>query len=208
MGLRQHQGDIFIDQKPVKIKSINDAVKHGLAYLSEDRQGCGLTMNFNLIENISLISLNQYCKGFINHKKAEQKTKDYVRQFSIKAASLDTELLYLSGGNQQKVYLSKWMDTQPKILILDEPTRGVDVNTKKDIYHFIHNLTEQGLAVIVISSDMEELMGLAHRIIVMRDGSIQGELPREDITEEKIMFLAAGLQTSPQRATRSEEVTL
>ncbi|WP_089138279.1 sugar ABC transporter ATP-binding protein [Vibrio rumoiensis] len=209
MGLRQHQGEVYIHQSPVKIKSINDAVKQGLAYLSEDRQGCGLTMNFDLIENVSLISLKHYCKGFINHKKAEQKTQDYVSQFSIKAASLETELLYLSGGNQQKVYLSKWMDTQPNILILDEPTRGVDVNTKKDIYHFIHNLTEQGLAVIVISSDMEELIGLAHRIIVMRDGTIQGELKQEEITEENIMFLAAGLQARPETApTQRKEVIL
>lgn len=209
MGLRQHQGHVWVHQNPIKIKSINDAVKHGLAYLSEDRQGCGLTMNFNLIENISLISLNKYCKGFINHKAAEQKTEDYVRQFSIKAASLDTELLYLSGGNQQKVYLSKWMDTQPQILILDEPTRGVDVNTKKDIYHFIHNLTEQGLAVIVISSDMEELIGLAHRVIVMREGTIQGELPQDEMNEENIMFLAAGLQgNAPQVPPKQAEVML
>ncbi|WP_038150284.1 sugar ABC transporter ATP-binding protein [Vibrio litoralis] len=204
MGLRQHQGHVSVHQNPVKIKSINDAVKHGLAYLSEDRQGCGLTMNFNLIENISLISLNNYCKGFINHKATEQKASEYVRQFSIKAASLDTELLYLSGGNQQKVYLSKWMDTQPQILILDEPTRGVDVNTKKDIYHFIHNLTEQGLAVIVISSDMEELIGLAHRVIVMREGTIQGELPQNEMNEENIMFLAAGLQGSTSNITNQQ----
>lgn len=200
MGLRRrHQGNIYIHQNLASISSIKDAVKQGLAYMSEDRQGCGLTMNFNLVENISLISLSQYCKGLINHRKAKQKAKQYVDTFSIKAASLDTELLYLSGGNQQKVYLSKWMDTQPQILILDEPTRGVDVNTKKDIYHFIHNLTEQGLAVIVISSDMEELIGLAHRVVVMREGRIQGELKQSDINEENIMFLAAGLSGNSSR---------
>ncbi|MDV7105544.1 sugar ABC transporter ATP-binding protein [Vibrio sp. TH_r3] len=197
MGLRKHQqATVKIHGKRVHIKSIKDAVKHGLAYLSEDRQGCGLTMNFDLVENISLIALNNYRKssGLIDHSKTKKKTEQYVDQFSIKAASLDTELFYLSGGNQQKVYLSKWMDTQPEILILDEPTRGVDVNTKKDIYHFIHNLTEQGLAVIVISSDMEEIIGLAHRIVVMREGRKQGELQQDEINEENIMFLAAGLQ--------------
>lgn len=96
------------------------------------------------------------------------------------------------------------MDTQPQILILDEPTRGVDVNTKKDIYHFIHNLTEQGLAVIVISSDMEELIGLAHRVIVMREGTIQGELPQNEMNEENIMFLAAGLQGSTSNITNQQ----
>lgn len=202
MGLRRCQkSQIRVHQKPVRIKSINDAVQHGLAYLSEDRQGCGLTMDFNLIENISLISLKKYCQGLINHGKSTQTAKQYVDKFSIKAASLETELLYLSGGNQQKVYLSKWMDTDPQILILDEPTRGVDVNTKKDIYHFIHNLTEQGLAVIVISSDMEELIGLAHRVLVMRQGEIQGELTQDEINEESIMFLAAGLQNTKTTQT-------
>ncbi|GAB1622971.1 sugar ABC transporter ATP-binding protein [Agarivorans albus] len=196
MGLRRRQsGKIFIHQQAVTIHNIKDAVKHGLAYLSEDRQGCGLTMSFNLPENISLISLGNYCKGLINHGKARQQAQQYVRKFDIKAASLDTELLYLSGGNQQKVYLSKWMDTQPQILILDEPTRGVDVNTKKEIYHFIQSMTEQGLAVVVISSDMEELIGLAHRVLVMREGQIQGELREQEINEQQIMFLAAGLQS-------------
>ncbi|MDO6687935.1 MULTISPECIES: sugar ABC transporter ATP-binding protein [unclassified Agarivorans] len=207
MGLRRRQtGDIYVQQQAVQINNIKDAVKHGLAYLSEDRQGCGLTMNFNLPENISLISLNNYSKGFINHAQTREKAQQYVRKFDIKAASLDTELLYLSGGNQQKVYLSKWMDTQPQVLILDEPTRGVDVNTKKEIYHFVQSMTEQGLAVVVISSDMEELIGLAHRVLVMREGQIQGELHDQDINEQQIMFLAAGLQSqaAPLSATLQE----
>ncbi|MEE1673640.1 sugar ABC transporter ATP-binding protein [Agarivorans aestuarii] len=207
MGLRRRQsGNIFVHQQAVNIHNIKDAVKHGLAYLSEDRQGCGLTMSFNLPENISLISLGNYCKGLINHEKAHQQAQKYVAKFDIKAASLDTELLYLSGGNQQKVYLSKWMDTQPQILILDEPTRGVDVNTKKEIYHFVQSMTEQGLAVVVISSDMEELIGLAHRVLVMREGQIQGELHEQEINEQQIMFLAAGLQsqTTPVSAPMQE----
>uniref|UniRef100_UPI003CFF86D7 sugar ABC transporter ATP-binding protein n=1 Tax=Agarivorans sp. TaxID=1872412 RepID=UPI003CFF86D7 len=146
MGLRRRQhGHIYVQQQLVSIRNIKDAVKHGLAYLSEDRQGCGLTMNFTIPENISLISLSNYSKGLINHQQTREKAQHYVRQFDIKAASLDTELMYLSGGNQQKVYLSKWMDTQPQILVLDEPTRGVDVNTKKEIYHFVQSMTEQGL---------------------------------------------------------------
>ncbi|MEI6896341.1 MAG: sugar ABC transporter ATP-binding protein [Psychromonas sp.] len=196
MGLRKRQtGQIEVFGERVDIKNIKQAVGKGLAYLSEDRQGRGLVMGFNLIENISLVSLSRYTKGLINHRLAKAKTEQYVSQFDIKAASLETELQYLSGGNQQKVYLSKWMDTEPKILILDEPTRGVDVNTKKDIYHFIQSLTENGLAVIVISSEMEELIGLAHRVLVMREGTLQGELEKEAITEQQIMLLAAGLKT-------------
>ncbi|UPW19327.1 sugar ABC transporter ATP-binding protein [Agarivorans sp. TSD2052] len=206
MGLRRRQhGDIYVQQQAVQIHNIKDAVRHGLAYLSEDRQGCGLTMSFNLPENISLISLKNYSNGLINHAKTREKAEQYVRKFDIKAASLDTELLYLSGGNQQKVYLSKWMDTQPQILILDEPTRGVDVNTKKEIYHFVQSMTEQGLAVVVISSDMEELIGLAHRVLVMREGRIQGELHDQDINEEQIMFLAAGLQNQAAPLSASSQ---
>ena len=100
----------------------------------------------------------------------------------------------LSGGNQQKVYLSKWMDTQPEILILDEPTRGIDINTKKEIYHFIHSLTEQGISVVVISSELEEIIGLAHRVVVMRSGSIMGELTGSEINEHEIMYYASGLK--------------
>ncbi|MFC1236060.1 sugar ABC transporter ATP-binding protein [Vibrio sp. F74] len=210
MGIRKKQsGQIEVFGELVDIHDIKQAVQKGLAYLSEDRQGRGLVMGFDLTENISLVSLPRYTKGLIRHKLARTKTEQYVSQFDIKTASLDTELQYLSGGNQQKVYLSKWMDTEPKILILDEPTRGVDVNTKKDIYHFIQNLTEQGLAVIVISSEMEELIGLAHRVMVMREGKLQGELEKEAITEQRIMLLAAGLQAEKTETqhTPSEKVS-
>ncbi|WP_026970932.1 sugar ABC transporter ATP-binding protein [Aliagarivorans marinus] len=194
MGLRRSDsGQVKVFGKPVKIRKLRQAVELGLAYLSEDRQGAGLVMNFDLPENISLISLKRYSRGLINHQQTRKQAQDYVQRFSIKAPSLSSELQYLSGGNQQKVYLSKWMDTDPKILILDEPTRGVDVNTKKDIYHFIQSLTEQGMAVIVISSEMEELIGLAHRVMVMREGRLQGELSDEQINEQQIMLLAAGL---------------
>lgn len=205
MGLRKRRtGKIEVFGEPSEIDDIKQAVQKGLAYLSEDRQGRGLVMGFDLTENISLVSLPRYTKVFINHNLAKEKTEKYVSQFDIKTASLDTELQYLSGGNQQKVYLSKWMDTEPKILILDEPTRGVDVNTKKDIYHFIRSLTEKGLAVIVISSEMEELIGLAHRVLVMREGKLQGELEKEAITEQKIMLLAAGLKAKEKPRTPSE----
>ncbi|WP_413698535.1 sugar ABC transporter ATP-binding protein [Psychromonas sp. KJ10-10] len=190
MGLRKKSsGKIKVFDQEVIINTVKDAVDHGLAYLSEDRQGSGLIMNFNLPENISLISLKKYIKGFIQHKQTRQTAEQYSQQFAIKAPSLDSELQFLSGGNQQKVYLAKWMDTQPDILILDEPTRGVDINTKKDIYHFIHTLTEQGKAVIIISSEMEELIGLAHRVLVIREGKIAGQLSGADIEEQKIMFL-------------------
>jgi len=195
MGLRKKDsGEIAINGQHVEINSIADAVVWNLAYLSEDRQGKGLIMNFDIPKNITLISLAAYAKGLINGKKEEAAAREYVDRFDIKAASLHSHLANLSGGNQQKVYLSKWMDTQPNILILDEPTRGIDVNTKKEIYHFIRSLTEQGVSIIVISSELEEIMGVSNRVIVMRSGRIMGELTGEAINEQEIMFYAAGLK--------------
>lgn len=194
MGLRKKDsGEIQINGQTVQINSLSDAIDLKLAYLSEDRQGKGLIMNFDIPENITLISLRTYVRGLIRKSLETKKAKSYVKQFDIKSASLDMPLGKLSGGNQQKVYLSKWMDTEPEILILDEPTRGIDVNTKKEIYHFIRALTRQGMSVIVISSELEEIIGLCDRVIVMRTGSIVGNLSGEDINEERIMLHAAGL---------------
>lgn len=202
IGMRPYtSADIRINNKAITIKTPRDAIKNKIAYLSEDRQGKGLIMNFNVPENITLISINKYIKGFIQRKKERAKAKEYVTQFDIKTASLDTHLINLSGGNQQKVYLSKWMDTLPEILIMDEPTRGIDINTKKEVYHFIQSLTHKGISVIVISSEMEEVIGLCHRVLVMRAGRIVGELHGDDINEEKIMFLAAGVNAASQQAT-------
>jgi len=200
MGLRKKDsGEIEINGQQATIHSIADAVSYNLAYLSEDRQGKGLIMNFDIPKNITLISLASYVRGFlIEHKKENRVARDYVKRFDIKAASLHSNLVNLSGGNQQKVYLSKWMDTHPSILILDEPTRGIDVNTKKEIYHFIRSLTEQGVSIIVISSELEEVMGLSHRVMVMRSGQIMGELTGDAINEKEIMYYAAGLKIMAQ----------
>ncbi len=201
MGLRKKDtGDIEINGQAVTIHTIADAVSHHLAYLSEDRQGKGLIMNFDIPKNITLISLAAYVRGLIQHKKERAVAQEYVKRFDIKAASLNSNLINLSGGNQQKVYLSKWMDTHPNILILDEPTRGIDVNTKKEIYHFIRSLTEQGVSIIMISSELEEVIGLSHRVIVMRSGEIMGELSGDAINEKEIMYYAAGLKTMKQEA--------
>jgi ribose transport system ATP-binding protein len=195
MGLREKvSGDIEVNGERAPITKLADAVDRKLAYLSEDRQGKGLVMNFDIPENITLISLKDYIKGVIRKDQEKVKAREYVKRFDIKAAGLGTQLINLSGGNQQKVYLSKWMDTQPEILILDEPTRGIDINTKKEIYHFIHSLTEQGISVVVISSELEEVIGLSNRVVVMRSGEIMGELTGEDINEHEIMYYASGLK--------------
>jgi ribose transport system ATP-binding protein len=167
--------------------------------MSEDRKGKGLLMHFGIPENISLISLAKYTNVFINKKKVQQSADDYIDAFDIKAASLKAELDYFSGGNQQKVYLSKWMDTEPFILILDEPTRGIDVNAKKEIYHFINSLVTRGVSCILISSELEEIIGLCTRVLVMREGRISGEMEGGHINEEEIMFSAAGVRDINQR---------
>jgi ribose transport system ATP-binding protein len=194
MGLRQKvSGDIFVAGEKALINSTADALKYKLGYLSEDRKGKGLVLSFDIPKNISLISLAKYCNLLISKKSEKQASEKYIDQFNIKSASLDAELEFLSGGNQQKVYLSKWMDTEPKILILDEPTRGIDVNAKKEIYHFVHSLIQSGVSCILISSELEEIIGLCTRVLVMREGKIVGEMEGASINEEDIMLSAAGV---------------
>lgn len=194
MGLRRRvSGDIFVAGEQAQINSTADALRYRLGYLSEDRKGKGLLLNFDIPTNISLISLAKYCNLILNKNKEKQASKKYIDQFDIKAASLDAELEFLSGGNQQKVYLSKWMDTEPQILILDEPTRGIDVNAKKEIYHFVNSLIKSGVSCILISSELEEIIGLCTRVLVMREGRIVGEMEGERINEEDIMLSAAGI---------------
>ena len=199
MGLRQiHSGTVELEgHGRVQIKKPAQAVDYGLAYLSEDRQGKGIVQGFNLPQNITLISLEEYLRGLFIDKNAEAAaTGEYTKTFRIIAASQKMALRYLSGGNQQKVYLSRWLDTKPSILILDEPTRGIDVSAKHEIYEFIHQLASQGISCWVISSELEEVIGLCSRVYVMREGALSGCLEGGQINEEEIMFHATGIRGS------------
>lgn len=198
MGLRRKDGGtVTLRGKPVHIRKPADAVAAGMGYLSEDRQGKGVVQGFSIPANISLISLVRYLKGALIDRRAEEKAAaKYVGAFNIVAPSARIPLRYLSGGNQQKVYLARWVDTDPAILILDEPTRGIDVNAKREIYEFIHRLAEKGISCIVISSEMEEVIGLCSRVYVMREGSVAGCLEGDHINEEEIMFHATGIKES------------
>ncbi len=205
MGVLPHSGDIAVFGKKADIRRPADAVALGIAYLSDDRQGKGIVLGFDIPSNITLISLKKYARLLLD-KGREKKTADaYVKRFGIRAASLGLDLRRLSGGNQQKVYLSKWMDTEPKVLILNEPTRGIDVNAKSEIYHFIRTLAESGIACLIISSELEEIMGLCPRVLVMREGGIVGELSGEDVNEETIMLHAAGLAGGAQHGRNAAE---
>ncbi|MBI9096660.1 MAG: sugar ABC transporter ATP-binding protein [Sphaerochaeta sp.] len=197
MGLRKiDRGTIQKDGKAISIRHPKDAVRNKLGYISEDRQGKGIVQRFDIPKNISLISLRKKYlhRGFIDKAKEASEAKRYVKEFNIVAASLDNALQFFSGGNQQKVYLARWMDTNPEILILDEPTRGIDINAKSEIYEFVHHLASSGIGCILVSSEMEEIIGLCSRVYVLREGRVTGCLEGDEITEENIMFNATGIK--------------
>ncbi|OQA81836.1 MAG: Galactose/methyl galactoside import ATP-binding protein MglA [Lentisphaerae bacterium ADurb.Bin242] len=195
-GIRARTGgSVKIDGMEKDIRSPAEAVAAGIAYLTEDRQKSGIIQSFPLARNLSLISLKKYCSGpFIRHKKEEQSARGYMERFRIKTPSAMAPVRELSGGNQQKGAIAKSLDADPGIFLFDEPTRGIDIHSRGEIYRFIHSLAEAGMACLVISSDLEELIGLCPRVAVMREGALAGVLEGEHINEKEIMYLAAGVQ--------------
>ena len=192
---RKTAGTIKIDGREVDPDSPEKAVRAGIAYLSEDRQKAGTIQSFGLAENISLISLRKYCaRGFIRTAAETEAAERYRERFRIKANSLRAPIRELSGGNQQKGALAKSLDGAPRIFIFDEPTRGIDINSRGEIYHFIHQLAADGMACLVISSDLEEILGLCSRAAVMREGTIAGFPEGDRLTEKEIMYLATGVK--------------
>ena len=197
-GIRKFtEGKMFFKGQEIRNNSPALAVESGIAYLPEDRQKSGTVGSFPLSWNISLISLvKKYCCTLFIRKKAEKSSAEkYIDFFKIKTVSSETPIEKLSGGNQQKAVIAKSLDTNPSLFIFDEPTRGIDINSRSEIYFFIHDLARQGTACIIISSDLEELIGLCPRIAVMREGKIAGILDDEKrINEKEIMYLATGIK--------------
>jgi ribose transport system ATP-binding protein len=184
-------GKIFIDDKEVKINSPNEAIDSGIALLTEDRNLFGLFMNMSIRENISVSSLGKMMNGmFINKQKEISSSQKQFDQLKVKAPSIETSVESLSGGNRQKVVLARWLETNSNILIFDEPTAGIDVGVKFEIYNLIDKLAEGGKGIIVISSELPELIGITDRILVMCEGRITGELSHEQADQEKILNLA------------------
>jgi ribose transport system ATP-binding protein len=193
MGLRPAScGRVRLLGHELPLGSLRHAVHGGLGYLSEDRQRRGLIMEFDVPSNITLGNLRRYGRVFVARKRERARARTYAERFAIRAASMTTRLRFLSGGNQQKVYLSKSLDTEPQVLILDEPTRGVDVAAKQQVYQFTRSLVDRGLSCVLISSELEELIGMCSRVYVMREGRIAGELTGDRVNEEDIMLLATG----------------
>ncbi|MBF9234121.1 sugar ABC transporter ATP-binding protein [Microvirga sp. BT350] len=194
VGLRTGDGRIILDDKPVRFRDAGEAMASGIVYLSEDRKGKGLLLKQNLRVNLTLAALDKFTRGMLIDVPSEDKALDTaIRAFDIRARQRDLLAGQLSGGNQQKLLLAKMMLADPRIVIIDEPTRGVDIGTKEQIYRFITTLAEQGRSVVVISSEMQELIGLCHRVLVMRNGRIAGEVSERDLSEDSIVFLATGV---------------
>lgn len=187
---------IFIDGKECRGRTAGAVYRAGLSYLSEDRQGAGLLTGKPVTENTTLSSLAKYClpPGLIRRKRERTAASEYIRLFRIKCGSPDDPVSSLSGGNQQKVAIAKGLDTAPSVFIFDEPTRGVDVGARREIYDFIHELAGKGVSCLLISSDLEELIGNCTRVMVMHEGRLQGEVTGENINEEEIICYATGIK--------------
>lgn len=181
-------GHLYKDGKELNLKTVSDAIRAGIAYVTEDRKQAGLILTDDVLHNISLASLNKISKHGVVDTNAEiSAAQDYTKRMNIKVSSISQLTGKLSGGNQQKVVLSKWIMTDPDLLILDEPTRGIDVGAKYEIYCIINDLIAQGKSVLMISSEMPELLGMADRIYVMNEGRIVGQMDAAEATQNKIM---------------------
>src|SRR5579884_1347125 len=191
---RADAGEIRIDGKPVRISSPKEAMKHGIAYVPEDRHQHGLIMDFSIVRNMTLPILLRQANvlGLMNYRREREIAKDYSTQLHVRSSGIDQLVKALSGGNQQKVVLAKWLITDPKVLILDEPTRGIDVGSKAEVHRIISELASKGLAIILISSDLPEVLAMADRVLVMHDGRITAEFTHADATQERVMFAATG----------------
>ncbi len=186
---KKNSGTVYLEGKKLHIRNSTQALRNGIAYATEDRKVEGLMLGLNLRQNITIASLNQVVKfGLIRKKKEKQVAQEYMEALQVKATGTEQKAIDLSGGNQQKVCLAKWLMSQPKVLILDEPTRGIDVGSKAEFYRIIGNLAKSGMAVIVISSEEQELIGLCDRILVMCEGRMTGEITEVENCEKQLMF--------------------
>jgi inositol transport system ATP-binding protein len=186
-------GVIKVRGKRAKIENPFDAIRQGMAFLTEDRKRSGLYLNLSVRDNITMPSLRNNLRAvFLRHRALRKLCDDAVGTLRIKTPSLEQLVMYLSGGNQQKVLVSRWLATSPALLILDEPTRGIDVATKSEIYKIMSNLAREGKAIILISSEMPEILAMSDRIMVMHEGRKVGEISRAEATQEKILHMATG----------------
>ncbi|MGL4797117.1 MAG: ATP-binding cassette domain-containing protein, partial [Paraclostridium sp.] len=189
--IKKKSGEVYVKGSKVENKSAKDGLKNGIAYVSEDRKGDGLILGLSVKENMCISSLDKFSSLFrVNKQRELDKVKDYIKKMNIKTPSENQIIKNLSGGNQQKVAIGKALMTNPDVLILDEPTRGVDVGAKKEIYDLINDFKKEGKAVIMISSEMPEILGMSDRILVMSEGRLTGEFDIKDASQENILKCA------------------
>jgi ribose transport system ATP-binding protein len=190
-GMRPYTGQILIDGKPVAIRDPHDAIALGIGFVTEDRKAQGLVLGMSVRENFSLTHLEQYSPfQFIRRGAEDERCREYVNTLGVKTPTLEQKVVNLSGGNQQKVVIAKWVARHPQVLIVDEPTRGIDIGAKSEVHALLARLAAQGIAIVVISSDLLEVLAVSDRILVVREGRINGELSREEATQERVMAAA------------------
>jgi ribose transport system ATP-binding protein len=187
--------EVFLNGSQIQINDINAAIKNGIGYITEDRKRDGLALNMTVERNINLAHIPQLLKaGFVDEAEAKKNAQQYISSLNIKTPSMNQKVGYLSGGNQQKIVLAKWLCNNIKVLIFDEPTRGIDVGAKFEVYELMNRLSDNGVAIIMISSELPEILGMSDRILVMHKGQISGELSKEEANQETILRLAAGIK--------------
>ncbi|MGN0415598.1 MAG: sugar ABC transporter ATP-binding protein [Agathobacter sp.] len=203
----KESGEIYLDGKEITINKPMDAIKAGVVLAPEDRKKDGLCTKLSIRQNLALPNLDLVCNkaGVISAKKEEELCEKAIKDLTIKVANLESDAATLSGGNQQKVVVGKWLARNSRVVIFDEPTRGIDVGAKVEIYHLMNQLKQAGIAVLFVSSEMPEVMGIADRIIVMCDGRITGEVKSEDATQEHILELATSFENKMAKKSAGEE---
>jgi len=186
-------GEVRMEGRPVKINSPGEAIRLGMGFVPEDRKLQGLFMNMTVRENIVLSAMDQVVGwGFVNFSKADRLAGEFVKKLDIRTPSLRQRVRNLSGGNQQKVVMARWLTLKPRVLILDEPTRGIDVGAKAEIHALMSHLAQEGVGVLMISSELPEVLGVSDRILVMHEGRVTGEFTRDQATQDDIMRAATG----------------
>jgi ribose transport system ATP-binding protein len=186
-------GEILIEGKRIAINSPKKAIDNGIGFVTEDRKRFGLILPLSVMHNMTLANLDDYVhSGQISLKKEHTVAVDYVSKMGVKTPTVEQKAVNLSGGNQQKVVLAKWMLSHSKVFIFDEPTRGIDVGAKAEVYSLMNELVREGASIIMISSELPEILGMSDRVLVMCRGEFLGELPIEEATQEKILYYAAG----------------
>jgi ribose transport system ATP-binding protein len=204
---RKDAGEIWIDGEQVSINSPVDAVKAGVGFVPEDRGLQGLVLGLTVRENIVLSTLGDYARaGWVDQRGVRETAQSYVDRLNIRTPYLRQKAMFLSGGNQQKVVLAKWLTMQPKVLIMDEPTRGIDVGAKAEVHALMSKLAQEGMGIIMISSELPEILGMSDRILVMHEGRVAGILERDEATQEKVMAYASGEINNANATTKGETV--